>query len=67
MKRKHKRGKRIIKGCLSKKRHDNEDDAIAQATWQSQQEGCNIKGCCPTFWFYKCWFCEGYHTYKEKL
>jgi len=66
MKQKRKRGKDIVKACLSKTKHDNEDDARDAALWQSKQEGCSVEGCCPTFWYYKCAFCEGYHTYREK-
>jgi hypothetical protein len=64
-KKRYKKGKRIVKACLSKTRHSNEDDAKDTAIWQSLQEGCGTEGCCPTFWFYRCVFCEGYHTYKE--
>lgn len=66
MKRKRKKGKNIINQCLSKTRYDNEDDAWATAIWQSQQEGCGVKGCCPIFNTYRCMLCEGYHTYMER-
>lgn len=66
MKRKRKKGHYIINACLSKSRLDNEEDAHSQAIWQAEQEGCGVRGCCPTFGYYKCTFCEGYHTYKER-
>ena len=65
MKRKRKKGGDIVKSCLSKIKYDNEDDAWEAAMWQTKQKGCGYE-CCPTYDFYKCIFCEGYHTYKER-
>lgn len=66
MKRKRKRGGDIVKSCLSKTKYDNEEDAWDAAIWQSEQEGCGVEGCCPVFNFYRCPFCTGFHTYREK-
>ena len=60
------KGKNIIKACLSKKRHDTEEEAKETAIWQAEQEDCGVEGCCPVFNVYKCIFCEGFHTYRVK-
>ena len=61
-----KTGKIITNSCLSKVRHETEEAAWEAAIWQSEQEGCGVEGCCPVFSYYKCIFCEGYHTYRVK-
>jgi len=56
----------IISACLSKTRHETEEDAQESARWQSQQVGCGEPSCCPspTFDVYRCIFCEGFHIYR---